>query len=249
MILLLILSLIVPVLFLGCSGDDGSAGAAGAAGSSTLAAVTTEPAGANCANGGQKMTTGVDDNRNGILDPAEVDSTQYVCNDAGSEFSASQRHAITGQVDVNNVVVTPIVGGVTVAFDVTVDGVPFNGFPFLFRAYEYAASATAHATYTGTDNVIYPVVNDFTRTTVTASSTIASIVGGRYTVTVNDPPPADNVVTYLVTVGIDNTETQPAATPAGPLTTPVRSIASSQACINCHGDNPLFREPNDDLTD
>jgi OmcA/MtrC family decaheme c-type cytochrome len=261
LILLLILSLFVPVLFLGCSGDDGSTGAAG---SSTLAAVTIEPAGANCANGGQKLTSGVDDNGNGILDPAEVDSTQYVCNGtsaaagsaaetctvchaAGSEFSASQAHAITGQYSVDTVVVTPIVGGVTVAFNVKLDGVPYNDFPFLFRAYEYAASATPHATYTGTDNVIYPVVNDFTRTTVTDNSTISSRVGGRYTVTINDPPPADNVVTYLVTVGIDNTETQPAATAVGNLTTAVRSIASSQACINCHGDNPLFREPNEDL--
>src|SRR4030065_1107612 len=58
LILLLILSLAVPVLFLGCSGGDD--GAAGAAGISTLAAVTNEPSGANCANGGQKGQTGAD---------------------------------------------------------------------------------------------------------------------------------------------------------------------------------------------
>src|SRR3989304_6354037 len=66
LILLLILPLVMPVLFLGCSGDDGSTGAAGI---STLAAVTNEPAGANCANGGQKLTSGVGDKGNGIPRP------------------------------------------------------------------------------------------------------------------------------------------------------------------------------------
>jgi hypothetical protein len=77
LILLFILSLCVPVLFLGCSGDDGSNGANGI---STLSKVSSEPAGTNCANGGQKIEIGPDTNANGSLDAGEVTDTSYVCN-------------------------------------------------------------------------------------------------------------------------------------------------------------------------
>jgi len=63
-----------------CNGAPGSSGPAGAAGVSTLAAISNEPAGANCANGGQKVTSGLDTNGNGALDAGEVTSTTYVCN-------------------------------------------------------------------------------------------------------------------------------------------------------------------------
>ncbi len=54
-----------------CNGDSGL---------TTLVSITDEPAGTNCANGGKKVETGLDDNRNGVLDPAEVDNFWYVCN-------------------------------------------------------------------------------------------------------------------------------------------------------------------------
>lgn len=34
----------------------------------------------NCTNGGQKIETGLDSNRNSLLDPSEVESTNYICN-------------------------------------------------------------------------------------------------------------------------------------------------------------------------
>lgn len=43
---------------------------------------TDEPAGANCADGGTKLETGIDLNDNAALDANEVQSTQYVCQDA-----------------------------------------------------------------------------------------------------------------------------------------------------------------------
>lgn len=42
-------------------------------------AVTVEPVGPNCLNGGQRIQEGIDDNLDGILDPLEVDATTFVC--------------------------------------------------------------------------------------------------------------------------------------------------------------------------
>jgi hypothetical protein len=44
-----------------------------------LVVVVAEPPGANCTNGGEAIETGADANGNGILDPAEVESSSYVC--------------------------------------------------------------------------------------------------------------------------------------------------------------------------
>ena len=60
-----------------CNGTDGTAGAPGV---NTLVDANTEAAGANCANGGQKIDTGLDDNADGVLQVGEIDSTSYVCN-------------------------------------------------------------------------------------------------------------------------------------------------------------------------
>lgn len=60
--------------------DDTSYVCNGAEGVQTLIDVTAEAAGANCAAGGQKLTTGSDDDGNGTLDASEVQDTEYVCN-------------------------------------------------------------------------------------------------------------------------------------------------------------------------
>src|SRR5262245_1626310 len=48
-------------------------------GVSTLTNVADEPAGTHCEAGGVKVETGLDSNANGVLDPAEVTQTDYVC--------------------------------------------------------------------------------------------------------------------------------------------------------------------------
>ena len=58
-----------------CNGQDGSDGLV------SLVNVEPEPAGANCASGGQRIDSGLDANGNGSLDVAEQ-STAYVCNGA-----------------------------------------------------------------------------------------------------------------------------------------------------------------------
>jgi hypothetical protein len=65
----------------GETGDAGPPGAPGAPGTpGTLVTVTPEPAGANCATGGQRIDAGTDGNDNSVLDPSEVTTTEYVCN-------------------------------------------------------------------------------------------------------------------------------------------------------------------------
>jgi hypothetical protein len=70
----------------GPAGVDGSNGQDGNDGKNTLVITTTEPAGANCANGGAKIEVGLDANNNGILDSGEVNTslTKYVCNGISS---------------------------------------------------------------------------------------------------------------------------------------------------------------------
>ena len=66
----------------GCSGDDGKDGSAGAAGA--LTRVTQASPSATCKGGGLKVEVGPDANGNGVLDDAEVTSTNEVCNGAGA---------------------------------------------------------------------------------------------------------------------------------------------------------------------
>ena len=54
----------------------------GATGTDSLVAVSSEPAGANCTDGGQKIEVGQDSDSSGALDDVEVTSTSYVCNGA-----------------------------------------------------------------------------------------------------------------------------------------------------------------------
>lgn len=53
---------------------------AGANGKISLVKTTTEAAGVNCAAGGTKIESGVDNNGNNTLDAAEVTNISYVCN-------------------------------------------------------------------------------------------------------------------------------------------------------------------------
>jgi hypothetical protein len=52
----------------------------GPAGKNALVEQIAEPAGEHCASGGIKVITGIDDNRNNVLDSNEIQKTEYVCN-------------------------------------------------------------------------------------------------------------------------------------------------------------------------
>jgi hypothetical protein len=53
----------------------------GPAGKNSLIDQIPEPAGIHCISGGFKIITGLDDNRNNVLDSNEIQKTEYVCND------------------------------------------------------------------------------------------------------------------------------------------------------------------------
>ena len=68
----------------------------GRRGGSRRADRDSEPAGANCANGGKRIDSGTDDNDNGVLDSAEIDDTEYVCNGSDSTALVSTQSEAAG---------------------------------------------------------------------------------------------------------------------------------------------------------
>ena len=78
----------------GNTGPTGATGPTGSSGTAVLTAIAAETAGANCAQGGQRVTLGADTNGNGALDTAEVTSTRYLCN--GAPAAELTWQAVTG---------------------------------------------------------------------------------------------------------------------------------------------------------
>ncbi len=85
----------------GPAGPSGVTGAVGGNGSNALVAMIAEPAGANCANAGKKVSVGIDANRNGVLDPAEVSSSSYVCNGGNGSNGANGSNGTNGSNGAN----------------------------------------------------------------------------------------------------------------------------------------------------
>lgn len=80
----------------GSNGTNGATGSSGSNGSSSLIAIVSESAGANCAAGGNRITTGPDGNANGVLDTLEVTSTAYICNGAAGTTGATGSNGTNG---------------------------------------------------------------------------------------------------------------------------------------------------------
>ena len=64
----------------GDQGPTGEPGAAGPDGFDSLVSIVDEAAGDQCANGGKKFMSGLDKDRNGVLDESEVKNSYYICN-------------------------------------------------------------------------------------------------------------------------------------------------------------------------
>lgn len=89
-------SLLSLALMLSACNDSGSATEVTTRSSaSMLVATTVEAAGANCAAGGVKISSGADTNGNGILETSEVTNVQYACNGAGGAGSIVKTVALT----------------------------------------------------------------------------------------------------------------------------------------------------------
>ena len=80
----------------GDKGEQGEAGIAGepgengADGYDSLLSVIDEPAGDNCENGGKKFLSGIDSDRNGVLDESEVKNSYYICNGENAAEASEQ---------------------------------------------------------------------------------------------------------------------------------------------------------------
>lgn len=72
----------------GSDGKDGKDGHDGAEGAPALVSTQSEPAGSNCPEGGWRILSGTDTNRDSILSEAEIQSTRYLCHGtSGSDGS------------------------------------------------------------------------------------------------------------------------------------------------------------------
>lgn len=97
------LQILVALLMAGCGdggpndpSDKGAPAAVQVAALYAVASVAAEPAGANCLEGGARIAAGIDTNRNGVLDLAEVSTAQYVCNGATGLTGASGVAGLAG---------------------------------------------------------------------------------------------------------------------------------------------------------
>lgn len=80
------------VLINSCDGPIGPSGLNG------LIETTAEPAGSNCEFGGLKVTSGMDSNRNGILDSGENLKIDYVCSIAGNNSLINVTNELAGTI-------------------------------------------------------------------------------------------------------------------------------------------------------
>jgi hypothetical protein len=76
-----------------CHGTDGA---------DSLFRISDEPAGANCSTGGKKIEVGTDTNQNGILEPSEVFSAEYVCNGSDGTDGYNTLISITDEAPGSN---------------------------------------------------------------------------------------------------------------------------------------------------
>jgi hypothetical protein len=103
-----------------CDGRTGNMGDMGTAGLRSLVAVVNEPAGANCATGGSRVNTGIDDNNDGNLGAGEIDGSAYVCNGATGTAGTNGRPSLL-DIDPATVGACPN-GGQTIAHGVDDNG-------------------------------------------------------------------------------------------------------------------------------
>ncbi len=84
----------------GARGNDGATGANGQDGQdgrNSLVRIDAEAAGANCPAGGNRVSSGLDLNRDSSLSGAEVSSVQYLCHGANGSNGLSARVLMSGE--------------------------------------------------------------------------------------------------------------------------------------------------------
>ena len=77
----------IATLFFGCTKE-------GTTGQSSLLNLTPEPPGVNCASGGIKVASGIDANRDNVLEDNEIQNVKYVCNGNDGSNGGSDKQVI-----------------------------------------------------------------------------------------------------------------------------------------------------------
>jgi ABC-type transporter Mla MlaB component len=85
------------IFILGCTPESEP----GPEGLVSLFKLTQEPAGVNCASGGFKIETGIDSNRNSILDIDEIQSFAFICNGTTGATGSSGTNGLVSLIKVS----------------------------------------------------------------------------------------------------------------------------------------------------
>ncbi|MGE5428409.1 MAG: hypothetical protein ACM3O8_10970 [Methylococcaceae bacterium] len=76
-------------------------GKEGKEGIKSLFKISTISPNADCSNGGQKIESGLDKNRNSLLDDSEVESTSYICNGTNGSNGIDGINSLTNMTEVS----------------------------------------------------------------------------------------------------------------------------------------------------
>ena len=103
------------------NGKQGEEGNEGEHGLTTLLLVMPEPVGENCSTGGHAIMTGLDDDRDGVLESGEVLKTSYICNGNDAQ-STTIGQPLTDLIPVSSGNQTCTDGGLEVRVGIDDDG-------------------------------------------------------------------------------------------------------------------------------
>jgi len=233
LVLMCSIFLVVPLVFMGCSGDDGSQGPKGAQGEQGL----TGPQGED-------------------LTGNPVPETCSVCHG-----NVAATHAQTGDVTVGNVVSALDGGGnLVTTFNVKVDGVNSDSF-VLYRGYAHFDNA-AQAVPSGSAVPMITTGQRATLVSVADNGAITGTPGagvvftpalggtGNYTVTLPAANVIDNADYLFIVKSSAGTAAETAlsrftlegAAFATLNTTSLRDLVSDEGCTSCHGPTPAWSE-------
>lgn len=93
---------LIAIILLSCQGEDGQPGL------NSLIAVAEEGPGAHCENGGFKLQSGLDKDRNGALNPDEVETTNFVCNGKTGSTGSNGTNGTNGGSSIFDMIPEPV---------------------------------------------------------------------------------------------------------------------------------------------
>ena len=128
----------------GTAGQPGTNGTNGTDGYTSLINVTPFNSSTFCANGGVILSSGIDKNKNGVLDSSEVDHTQFLCN--GANGSTGNQDSIVyleiPNSSVRSYSAQPVIGGELLKFKKSdypgVDSIIFVSSPYVADTSNYS---------------------------------------------------------------------------------------------------------------